>query len=124
MGFRRGRGLHARGLRGRGRPERGGGGHERLVLGQGCDIGAFTYINAAEGVEIGEHAQLGSHCSVYSLSTIDGRKGRVVIERNARVGSHTTVMPGVTIGEDFQMFPEQTTSAFVAHHPQAKYFSV
>ncbi len=29
---------------------------------------------------------------------------------------------GVTVGEGDQMFPEQTTSAFIAHHPQAKYF--
>ncbi len=31
---------------------------------------------------------------------------------------------GVTVSEEEQMVPEQTTSAFVAHHPQAKYFNV
>lgn len=30
---------------------------------------------------------------------------------------------GVTLSESFQMVPEQTTSAIVVHHPQARYFS-
>lgn len=31
---------------------------------------------------------------------------------------------GVTLSETMQMVPEQTTSAIIAHHPQAKYFAV
>lgn len=31
---------------------------------------------------------------------------------------------GVTLTENMQMVPEQTTSAIIAHHPQAKYFAV
>lgn len=31
---------------------------------------------------------------------------------------------GVTLTEEDQMIPEQTTSAFVVHHPQAKYFTI
>jgi len=31
---------------------------------------------------------------------------------------------GVTLTETMEMVPEQTTSAIVAHHPQAKYFAV
>ena len=30
---------------------------------------------------------------------------------------------GVTVSEELEMVPEQTTSAFVVHHPQAKYFT-
>ncbi|HME18340.1 MAG TPA: acyltransferase [Nitrososphaerales archaeon] len=73
---------------------------EKLRLGKYVDIGAFTYINAKYGVEIGELAQVGSHSSIYSVSTIDGKRGKVVIKRNARIGSHSVVMPGVTIGEN------------------------
>ncbi len=73
---------------------------ENLVLGKGSDVGAFTYINAKYGVEIGESAQIGSHCSLYSWSTIDGKKGKVTIGKNAKIGSHSMVMPGVTIGEN------------------------
>ena len=31
---------------------------------------------------------------------------------------------GITLSEAFQMAPEQSTSAIIVHHPQAKYFSV
>ena len=31
---------------------------------------------------------------------------------------------GVTLTENMEMVPEQTTSAIVVHHPQAKYFAV
>ena len=33
-------------------------------------------------------------------------------------------MLGISLTENMQMVPEQTTSAIVAHHPQAKYFAV
>jgi len=74
--------------------------HENLKLGKNTDIGAFTYINAKYGVEIQENVQIGSHCSIYSESTIDGKRGKVVIKKNAKIGSHTVIMPGVTIGEN------------------------
>ena len=74
--------------------------HENLQLGENTDIGAFTYINARYGVEIQEDVQIGSHCSIYSWSTIDDKQGKVVIKKNARIGSHSLVMPGVTIGEN------------------------
>lgn len=73
---------------------------EGLELGKNSDIGAFCYINAKYGVEIQEDVQLGSHCSIYSHSTIDDKKGKITIKKNARLGSHTVVMPGVTIGEN------------------------
>lgn len=71
-----------------------------LKLGKNSDIGAFCYINARYGVEIQENVQLGSHCSIYSHSTIDNKKGKITVKKNARLGSHTVVMPGVTIGEN------------------------
>lgn len=71
-----------------------------LTLGHRSDIGAFTYINARHGVVLEEEVQIGSHCSIYSVSTIDDKTGTVHLKRNARIGSHSTVMPGVTIGEN------------------------
>lgn len=73
---------------------------ENLVLGEKTDIGAFTYINAKNGVVIEGDVQIGSHCSIYSISTIDSKEGRIVLKRNCRIGSHTVIMPGVTIGEN------------------------
>lgn len=77
---------------------------EGLTLGVKTDIGAFTYIQAQHGVDIGPRVQIGSHCAVYSISTIsrDGEPiiGKVVIEENVQVGTHCTIMPGVTIGRN------------------------
>jgi len=74
--------------------------HENLELGPLTDIGSFTYINARFGVEIQEGVEVGSHCSIYSHSTIDDKQGKVVIKKGAKIGSHSVVMPGVTIGEN------------------------
>lgn len=73
---------------------------DKLKLGQKTDIGAFTYINAQEGVIIEDNVQIGSHSSIYSASTIDNKKGLVHIKKNACIGTHAVVMPGVTIGEN------------------------
>jgi acetyltransferase-like isoleucine patch superfamily enzyme len=71
-----------------------------LKMGKNVDIGAFTYINAKNGVELGDDTQIGSHCSIYSISTIDGKEGKIILKKGACVGSHSVVMPGVTIGEN------------------------
>ena len=73
---------------------------EGLELGFETDIGAFSYINALHGVVIEDNVQVGSHCSIYSVSTIDKTNGKVVLKNNCRVGSHSTVLPGVTIGKN------------------------
>ena len=73
---------------------------DNLVLGENTDIGAFTYINAKRGVVIEKNVQIGSHCSIYTVSTIDDKEGKVIIKENARIGTHSTVMPGVTIGKN------------------------
>ena len=31
---------------------------------------------------------------------------------------------GVTLSDEFQMHPEQSTSALIVHHPEARYFSI
>lgn len=71
-----------------------------LKLGYKTDIGAFTYINAKNGVVIEDYVQIGSHCSLYSVSTIDNKEGKIVLEKNCKIGSHSLVMPGVTVGEN------------------------
>lgn len=73
---------------------------DNLKLGYQTDIGAFTYINAKHGVVIEDLVQVGSHCSIYSVSTIDDRAGKVTLKKNCKVGSHSVVMPGVTVGEN------------------------
>jgi len=71
-----------------------------LTLGKYVDIGAFSYLNAKYGITIQDWVQLGSHCSVYTVSTIDDKQGTVTLMRNCRIGTHSSVMPGVTVGEN------------------------
>jgi len=71
-----------------------------LKLGYKTDIGAFSYINAKNGVVIEDFVQIGSHCSLYSESTIDNKTGQIKLKKNCKIGSHSLIMPGVTVGEN------------------------
>jgi len=73
---------------------------KKLKIGKMVDIGAFTYINAKYGVTIEDNVQIGSHCSIYSISTIDNKNGPVVLEQNCKIGTHSVVMPNVKIGRN------------------------
>ena len=73
---------------------------EGFDLGFETDIGAFSYINALYDVVIEDSVQIGSHCSIYSVSTIDDSHGKVILKQNCRIGSHSTILPGVSIGEN------------------------
>jgi len=73
---------------------------KNFKLGRKTDIGAFTYINAKNGVIIEDYVQIGSHCSIYSASTIDKKEGEVVLKKNCKIGSHSLIMPGITVGEN------------------------
>jgi len=71
-----------------------------LQLGYKSDIGTFCYINAKNGVIIEDRVQIGSHCSIYTISTIDNKEGSVHLKENCKIGSHSTIMPNVTIGKN------------------------
>ena len=58
---------------------------DKLKLGYKTDIGAFTYINAKNGVIIEDYVQIGSHCSIYSVSTIDNKEGEVILNLNSSI---------------------------------------
>jgi acetyltransferase-like isoleucine patch superfamily enzyme len=73
---------------------------DKLKLGYRIDIGAFTYLNAKSEIIIEDYVQIGSHCSIYSVSTIDNKEGKIHMKKNCKIGSHSVVMPGVTIGEN------------------------
>jgi acetyltransferase-like isoleucine patch superfamily enzyme len=73
---------------------------DNLKLGYKTDIGAFTYINAKNNIIIEDYVQIGSHCSIYSISTIDNKEGPVILKKNCKIGSHSVVMPNITIGKN------------------------
>ncbi len=71
---------------------------ENLTILNHVDIGAFTYIQAEAGVELHDDVEIGSHCAIFSVNSINNTRGKVVIESGACIGSHSTILPGVTIG--------------------------
>ena len=73
---------------------------KNLKFGKNIDVGSFTYINSQYGVNIEDHVQIGSHCSIYSNSTIDNKKGPIILKKNCKIGTHSTVMPNVTVGKN------------------------
>lgn len=72
----------------------------KLRIGEYVDIGAFTYIMAQEGITIRDDVEIGSHCSIYSANTIDDTKGFIHLKNNCKIGSHSVILPNVTIGEN------------------------
>ena len=78
---------------------------ENFTLEPDTDLGYGCYINARYGVTIKRGAQLGSHCSVYSHDTIGEqhsgkeRKGPVALEEGCCIGSHSVILPNVTVGK-------------------------
>ena len=75
---------------------------ENISLGENVDIGAFTYIQAEMGVIIDDDVQIGSHCSIYSVNTIDSTASKIHIKKGARIGSHSVILPKgkiLTVGE-------------------------
>ena len=73
---------------------------EGLILGWGTDIGAFCYLQAEAGIEIGRHVQLGAGCRIFSVSTIDNKRGTVILGENCKIGANSVILPGTTVGEN------------------------
>ena len=74
--------------------------HENLKIGKNTDIGHGCFLQAKYGIELGENVELGPFVYICSWSTIDDKKGKVIIKDGAKIGAHSTVMPNVTIGKD------------------------
>lgn len=66
---------------------------ENLVLGENVDIGAFTYIQAEYRISIEDEVLIGSHCSIYSVNTIDSTYGEIIIKKNAKIGAGSVILP-------------------------------
>lgn len=73
---------------------------ENFKLGKDTQIGSFTVIDAMVGVEIQDNALIGFGVVILSYSSIGKKSGKVILKKNCRIGSNSTIMPGVTIGEN------------------------
>lgn len=69
-----------------------------LPFGFRTAIGAFCYINAKCRVEIQDFVHMDSHCPICAISTIDDKMGKTAPKENCRIGSHSKIMPCVTVG--------------------------
>lgn len=73
---------------------------KNLKLGYGCDIGHGSLLQAKHEIEIGKNVEIAPFCYICSWSTIDNKKGKVVIKDGAKLGVRVTVMPGIIIGKN------------------------
>lgn len=79
---------------------------EKVSVGRGCSIAAFLHIWGGGGVCIGERVLIASHVSIISEThdytkhpmTESAKRQPVMIEDDVWIGTHCTIMPGVTIG--------------------------
>ena len=87
-----------------------------LAAGQAAGLDAL-------GVEVGERVAIVSHNAARLFVSFYGVSGwgRILVPINFRLNADEI---GITLSEEDQLDPEQSTSAIVLYHPQAKYFSV
>ncbi len=72
---------------------------QNFRLGKNTEIGNFSVIGCEHGVTIEDGVKVGYHCVIMSESTVDGKKGAVLLKKGCKIGANTVIMPGVTVGE-------------------------
>ena len=73
---------------------------ENFKLGERVEIGSFTIIDAKEGVTIEDNVKIGWSCSIFSNSTIDNKKGKIILKKNCKIGANSVILPGIIVGEN------------------------
>jgi maltose O-acetyltransferase len=81
-------------------------GTDRIRIGSRVSINAYAHFWGQGGITIGDDCLIASHVTITSLThDIDAPRFRdsliqkpVVLEDNVWIGSHATILPGVTIG--------------------------
>ncbi|MSR76777.1 MAG: methionine synthase [Candidatus Omnitrophica bacterium] len=89
------------------------------------------YVHAMIRKEMGIHAADSSNREELFRQGYQGSRYSFGYPACPNLEDHTqlfTLLPadkiGVTLTEEFQLVPEQSTSAIIVHHPQAKYFNI
>ena len=75
-------------------------GIENFILGERVEIGSFTIIDAKEGVTIEDNVKIGWSCSIFSVSTIDNKNGKIILKKGCKIGANSVIMPGIIVGEN------------------------
>lgn len=83
-------------------------GIKNISIGSNTDIGAFVHIWGNGGVNIGNRVLIASHVTITSLThdysfkiikNAPGISSPIFIEDDVWIGSHSVIMPGVTLGQ-------------------------
>lgn len=78
----------------------------KVILGKGCMVNSFCRMFGHGGIEIGDNAQIGPGVTItttdhdYSQVDMSEKFKKVTIGERAWIGANTTILPGVTIGEN------------------------
>ena len=72
---------------------------ENFTLGKNVEIGSFTIIDAMNSVNIEDNVKIGWNCSIMSNSTIDGKKGQIILKEGCSIGANSVIFPNVVIGK-------------------------
>jgi acetyltransferase-like isoleucine patch superfamily enzyme len=75
-------------------------GIENFKLGEHVEIGSFTIIDAKEGITIEDNVKIGWSCSIFSVSTIDNKNGKIILKKGCKIGANSVIMPGIIVGEN------------------------
>ena len=75
-------------------------GVENFKLGDRVEIGSFTISDAKEGVTIENNVKVGWSCSIFSNSSIDNKKGKIILKKGSKIGANSVILPGIIIGEN------------------------
>ena len=73
---------------------------ENFSLGSHVEIGSFTIIDAMNSVNIEDNVKIGWNCTIMSNSTIDGKKGKIILKEGCSIGANSVIFPNVTVGEN------------------------
>jgi len=73
---------------------------ENFSLGKKVEIGTFTVIDATHSVSIEDNVKVGWNCTIMSNSTIDGKKGKIILKEGCKIGANSVIFPNVTIGKN------------------------
>lgn len=71
-----------------------------FVLGHCVDIGTGTELFAHDQLIIADFVEIGAHCIIYTLNTINGTTGPVLIKEGAKIGAQCLILPGVVIEKE------------------------
>jgi len=73
---------------------------EKFSLGSNVEIGSFTIIDAKNSVSIEDNVKIGWGCAIMSNSTVDGKKGPIILKEGCKVGAHSVIFPNIIVGKN------------------------